>query len=311
MPCYSPLKGYKNNETGGIIFKRNSKTTQTMEVACGQCLGCRLDRNLMWAMRIVHESFLYTDLYGNSFITLTYRDRSEATRQQLKNGHYIPADGSLNKQHFQKFIKRLRKHFPQKIRYFHCGEYGDETKRPHYHACLFNCSFQDQAIYRSDEGITTYSSQLLQTLWPYGFSTIGELNFDTASYTAGYILKKITGAQANEEYLRSDANGVCYWVTPPYVTMSLKPGIGRDFYDKFKTDFFPSDETPVPGKGIISKVPRYYETILKHENPELLELVKKMRKEFIRAHAEDFTPERLMDKYKVAKSRQSTKQRQL
>ncbi len=282
-----------------------------MEVACGQCLGCRLDRTLMWAMRIVHESYLYVDLHGNSFITLTYRDKSECNSDQIKYGHYVPADYSLNKSHFQKFIKRLRKHFKQKIRYFHCGEYGDYTQRPHYHACLFNCEFADQAIYKADEGINTYYSKTLEKLWPYGFSTIGELNFATASYVAGYILKKVTGKQSMEEYLRSDEYGVCYWVLAPYVTMSLKPGIGEKFYQKYKNDFFPADETPVPGKGVIKKVPRFYDKILMAEDSELCELVKEVRKDFISKHAEDFTPERLMDKYKVALARQSNQKRNL
>ena len=184
MPCYSPLKGYKDPDSGGLIFKRTSRTTQTLEVACGQCLGCRLDRALMWAMRIVHESTLYLDQHGSCFITLTYRDRSECTSLQLRQGHHVPDDTSLNKKHFQNFIKRLRKRYPQKIRYFHCGEYGSETLRPHYHACIFNHTFDDLQLYRSDEGINTYSSPTLENLWPYGFSTIGELNFDTAAYTA-------------------------------------------------------------------------------------------------------------------------------
>jgi len=312
MPCYSPLKGYKDRHNGGLVFKRPaSGAPEKLEVACGQCLGCRLDRTLMWAMRITHEASLHVDLYGNSFITLTYRDKSECTKEQLKKGQFVPDDYSLNRQHFQKFIKRLRKHYPQKIRYFHCGEYGDETLRPHYHAALFNISFPDQCLYSDDEGICTYYSPTLQKLWPYGFSTIGELNFDTASYIAGYILKKINGKQAEETYLRSDEYGVCFWVRPPYVTMSLKPGIGKDFYDKYKSDFFPSDESPVPGKGIINKVPRYYETILKKENPDELEMVKQMRKRFIMAHAADFTPERLMDKYQVAKAKQCSKTREL
>jgi len=302
-----------------------------MEVACGQCLACRLDRTLMWAMRIVHESTLHQDHYGNCFITLTYRERCNANKKQIKNGYYVPSDYSLDKTHFQKFIKRLRKYHKQKIRYFHCGEYGDETLRPHYHAALFNCSFPDQKIYRSDEGINTYASALLQELWPYGFSTIGELNFDTASYIAGYILKKVTGSKAADEYLRSDQYGVAFWVSSPYVTMSLghrceehrglpkRPGeckkcsggIGADFYEKYKTDMYPSDETPVPGKGVVRKVPRYYDKILKEENPDLLAMVKELRAEFVANHREDFTPERLMDKYNVARAKQRTKTRAL
>ena len=311
MPCYSPLKGWRDPDTNGLIFKRTSRTQETLDVACGQCLGCRLDRALMWAVRIVHESTLHLDQLGSCFVTLTYRDRADCTPEQLRLGHHIPDDGSLNKAHFQKFIKRLRKHFPQKIRFFHCGEYGEETQRPHYHACLFNCSFDDLQLHRSDEGVHTYYSDTLATLWPYGFATIGELNYDTAAYTARYCLKKVTGTKAADHYLRNDEYGVAYWLQPEYITMSLKPGIGYDFYEKYKTDIFPSDEVPVPGKGIISKVPRYYQTLLEREDPATLELVKQLRQTFIQQHGDDFTPERLMDKYKCQKARISTNRRDM
>ncbi len=265
----------------------------------------------MWAMRIVHESCLHEDAYGNCFVTFTYRSKAECTAKQTKKGYYVPDDYSLNYHHFRDFIKRLRAHFKQKIRYFHCGEYGDENLRPHYHACLFNVSFEDQIVEQQSNGITTYSSATLQKLWPYGFCTVGELNFETAAYTAGYILKKITGNQAAEAYLRNDEYGVAFWVRPPYITMSLKPGIGAEFYEKYKTDFFPSDESPVPGKGIIKKVPRYYETILKQSDPDLLEVVKAMRQVWLSAHADEFTAERLHDKYQCQQARQLAKQRAL
>ena len=100
-----------------------------MEVGCGQCLGCRLDRSRMWAMRIVHESTLHELDGGNCFVTLTYRDRLECSQEQLEKGYHVPDDWSLHKEHFQKFMKRLRKAFhPQKIRFFHCGEYGNICK---------------------------------------------------------------------------------------------------------------------------------------------------------------------------------------
>ena len=303
MACYSPLEGYRDPHTNGLCFKKTRPCQETLSVACGQCLGCRTDRVAMWAMRLVHESTLHQDSGGNCFVTLTYRDRSECTREQLANGYYLPDDGSLNKKHFTDFIKRLRKRCEQKIRYFHCGEYGDDTWRPHYHACLFNVDFDDVRIFRNDEGMVTYESDTLQSLWPYGFSTVSDLTYDSAAYTAGYIYKKITGVKANDHYLRCDDYGVAYWLQPEYVTMSLKPGIGRGFYEKYASDFFPSDETPIPGRGISQKVPRYYEEILKESNPELHELVKQNRQQWIDAHAHDFTPARLKDKYDCHKAR--------
>lgn len=38
-------------------------------LACGQCIGCRLERARQWAVRIMHEASLYN---VNSFVTLTY-----------------------------------------------------------------------------------------------------------------------------------------------------------------------------------------------------------------------------------------------
>ena len=163
-------------------------------------------------------------------------------------------------------------------------------------------------MFQQQQGITTYESPTLEKLWRYGFCTIGELNFETAAYTAGYILKKINGNLANETYLRSDEYGVAYWVKPPYTTMSLKPGIGAEFYEKYKNDFFPCDESPVPGKGVIQKVPRYYETKLKQSDPDIHDVVKELRKDWISKHREDFTPERLMDKYQCARARQSERE---
>ena len=279
MACYKPLEGYRDPNTNGLTFKKTRPLQEKLTVACGQCLGCRTDRALMWAVRIVHESTLHQDHYGNCFVTLTYRDKHDCTPDELRNGYHVPDDFSLNKKHFQDFIKRLRKRYPQRIRYFHCGEYGDKTQRPHYHACLFNIDFQDSIVWKQEQGITTYESKALNNAWPYGFATLGELNYETAAYTARYILKKITGERAHDHYLRNDEYGVAYWLQPEYVTMSLKPGIGYDFYAKYSSDIFPADLSAVPGKGVIHKVPRYYQTLLERSDPKTLELVKQLRQE--------------------------------
>ncbi len=315
MACYAPLKGFKDPISGGLTFNKKG-TSQTLEVACGQCLGCRVDHRIMWAIRIVHESYLHLDNFGNSWLTLTYRDPSECTDQQYRDGYYIPADYSLRPTDVSKFIRSLRKrNQDHKIRYFYCGEYGDENQRPHYHVCLFNHTFNDQHLFSDEEGKQTYTSPSLDAVWPYGFSTVAELNFATASYTAGYCFKKITGKKANEHYLRCDEHGEAYWLLPEYIRMSTgrgKPsGIGAGFYEKFKTDIFPSDETPVPGHGVEKLVPRYYQDILKSEDPGTLELVRQLRQVFYQAHKADFTPERLRDKYKCARARENRLKRQL
>lgn len=308
MPCFTPLKGYKNEISGGWQYHKGG-ASQTLEVACGSCLGCRIDHRIMWAIRIVHESYLYLDQHGNSWLTLTYRDPSECTDEQYRAGQFIPADYSLRPSDVSKFIRALRKQNPDhKIRYFYCGEYGDENQRPHYHVCLFNHSFHDLEVFRDDEGLITYTSPTLEKLWPHGFSTTAELNFDTASYTAGYCFKKITGKRARDHYLRCDEHGEAYWLLPEYIRMSTgrkKPcGLGAQFYEKYKNDFFPADESPVPGKGILSNVPRYYENLLAGSDPDTFNVVKSVRETYFRAHRADFTPQRLKAKYTIARKNQ-------
>ncbi len=313
MPCYSPLKGYKDIISGGWTSNK-AGNAQTLEVACGQCLGCRVDHRLMWSIRIVHEAAMHMDHYGNSWATLTYRDPSACTDEQYRNGHFIPSDYSLKPSHVSDFVRSLRKsNKDHKIRYFYCGEYGDENERPHYHICLFNHSFNDQYLWKDDEGLYTYTSTELQKHWPWGFTTVAELNLRTAAYTAGYSLKKITGTRAQTHYLRCDEHGEAYWLLPEYIRMSTgrkKPcGLGAGFYEKFKTDIFPSDESPVPGHGTRQLVPRYYENILAEQQPAMLEQIKLVRQEFIAEHAADFTPQRLRDKYicQQAKEKQITR----
>jgi len=315
MACYAPLQGYKDITTGGLVFDKKN-ATQKMEVACGQCFGCRVDHRLMWSIRIIHEASMHMDSFGNSWATLTYRDPEACTDQQYKNGHFIPADYSLKPSHMSDFVRSLRRgNRDHKIRYFYCGEYGDENHRPHYHICIFNHSFSDQYLWKDDEGFYTYSSVELNSHWPYGFTTVAPLNLRTAAYTAGYALKKITGKRAQEHYLRCDEHGEAYWLMPEYIRMSTgrgKPsGLGASFYEKFKTDIFPSDTSPVPGHGTRQLVPRYYQNILAEESPAMLEEIKELRKEFITTHAADFTPERLRDKYVCARAKESQLKRNL
>ncbi len=270
----------------------------------------------MWAIRIVHEASMHMDNYGNSWATLTYRDPSACTEKQYKNGHFIPEKYSLTPSHVSDFIRSLRKaNSDHKIRYFYCGEYGDENQRPHYHICIFNHSFDDQYLWEDDEGLYTYTSAELQRHWPWGFTTVAPLNLRTASYTAGYALKKITGKRAEDHYLRCDEYGEAYWLLPEFIRMSTgrgKPsGLGAKFYEKFRSDIFPSDVSPVPGYGTSQLVPRYYQNILAEQNPAMLEEVKNLRQEFLALHRDDFTPERLMDKYKCARAKENQLTRKL
>ena len=217
----------------------------------------------------------------NCFITLTYDEEN------------LPWDGSLDKKHFQKFMKRLRwKHREKTIRFFHVGEYGSDLDRPHYHALLYNHDFDDKYLWNEKEGICTYRSDQLEELWPYGMSTVGELNWETAAYCSRYCVKKITGEKVEEHYRRIDTRtGEVINLEPEYITMSLRPAIGKSWYEKWKADCYPSDFITNNGKKL--KLPRYYDKLYQEENEPAFARLKETRKAKALEHAEDQTPARL------------------
>lgn len=235
----------------------------------------------------------------NCFITLTYNDEN------------LPWDGSLNKEHFQRFMKRLRFHFrPKPIRYFHCGEYGDQLHRPHYHALLFGHDFDDKDLHaQSDDGHRLWVSETLAKLWPFGFSTIGTVSWETAAYCARYTQKKITGAAANEHYWRPLATDMEVLLQPEYATMSLKPAIGKTWFDTYAGDCFPTDF--VTHRGRKRRVPRYYDTLLGRDDETALNRVKEKRIQKAHAWMHENTPTRLRAREACQQAKLDTLKRNL
>lgn len=314
MPCYSPLKGWRNEETGGIVFRADAGD-MAMEVACGQCLGCRLDYSRMWAMRCVHEASLYD---FNCFVTLTYRSEVECTDDEYVRGLHVPSDWSLHRSHFVKFMKRLRRNTGVKIRYFMAGEYGRCCQhgldvqlvgcplcvvgRPHYHALLFGYMPSDLVLYADDRGTRRYTSDFLTRTWRYGFVDVGEVSFASAAYVARYCLKKVRGLAAKDYYWQSDLSGELTWIEPEYCTMSRRPGIGAEWFLRYMDDVFPSDEVPVPGLGVVRPVPRFYQELYGEIDPVGLLEVRERRLEWLRGHFEDMSSARLLAKYRVKRA---------
>lgn len=294
MPCYHPLKGYRaktKNDSGKYSVVFNPKygyLDQPQTLPCGQCIGCRLERSRQWAIRCVHEASQYEN---NSFLTLTYDNDN------------LPYNGSLDKTHFQKFIKRLRKSLNHKIRYFHCGEYGEKLSRPHYHAILFNLDFDDKELFSINDGNKLYTSKKLTDLWGKGHCTIGEVNFETCAYTARYITKKITGRNSEEHYTRLDDYGEFHQRIPEYTTMSRRPGIGQGWLDSFLDDVYPSDFITLNGKKL--RPPKYYDKFFEENYPEKFQKIKALRKQNLSIHSENNTPERLEVREKLHLSRAS------
>lgn len=211
-------------------------------------------------------------------------------------------------------MKRLRKHYqPKTIRFYQCGEYGEECincqknrkdclcgkfikalGRPHYHAILFNLDFADKIIWQTIRGNPCYTSETLSNIWGQGFCTTTDVTFQSAAYVARYILKKQTGDFAIPRYeLINPETGEVTTRHAEYTTMSRRPGIGADWFKKYQKDVYPDDFVVHAGKRY--KTPRFYDKLFKRtdDGEHYLAVIKRRREDDAKNRASDSTPSRL------------------
>lgn len=297
MSCYHPIRAYKNRVSKEVRlgFDKPGGDSDPLELPCARCIGCKLDRARAWSIRIMHEARLFR---SNFFLTLTYRDED------------LPKSLSLEYPHFQAFMKRLR--WEKKgadvgpdggrpIRFFCAGEYGGETRRPHYHAILFNVEFEDAKPLTN----TLFTSAQADRLWKLGNVVIGAVTARSAAYVAGYTLGKVHGANAEAHYgdVLDLRTGEVTARRPEFVVMSRRPGIGAWFYQRFGADMFPGDIAVQDGSTY--KVPRYYwEKFKLQADAGLIEEIQYRR--FLKAaeNLEESSPERREVKEELAWRRQ-------
>ena len=289
MVCYRPIEAWKAvNKDGStsIVFRLSDRTLPTkLYLPCGGCVGCRLEYSKQWGVRVMHEAQMHPE---NCFITLTYND------------DYLPEDGSLVKIHFTNFLKRLRKKYGAGLKFYMCGEYGEETGRPHYHSIIFGHGFLDDRVYlkTTPSGEKIYKSASLQALWTdpktkedYGYATVGDVTFKSACYVARYVMKKWKG---DVEKIKDHYQGK----VPEYGNMSRGgkdgKGLGYSWFMKYKDDLYPSDECIVEGRKV--KIPRYYDELRKELEPKEQEKTKRKRIRSSRKHKKDNTSRRLKDR---------------
>lgn len=282
MPCYSPLRAFYGEKGAsgkrGITFDRNASFSgEPLRLPCGQCIGCRLDRSLQWAVRCMHEKQLHN---RSSFVTLTY------------SNEFLPEGGTLVKRDHQLFMKKLRKRCGDGIRFYMCGEYGTRSKRPHYHYIFFNHDFDDKKFHAvAKRGEKLYTSALLSELWPYGYNVIGDVTLESCAYVARYVVEKITGEKANAHYEVVTSDGVVVNRVPEFTCMSRRPGIAADWYMRYGVQSHLSGDFAVmDGKRV--RMPRYYDARYESVDGAGLEVLKKRRRRKARAQRKENTPDR-------------------
>jgi hypothetical protein len=236
---------------------------------------------------------------NSEFVTLTYSEEK------------LPYGRNLQYRDFQLFMKKLRNKKNEKIRFYMCGEYGPKRDRPHFHAILFGVWFEDRKPWKqSKNGSWIYSSKELNDIWGKGMCTTGAVNFETAGYVARYVMKKQNGMAAQKAYeTLVPETGEVIQRTPEFNKMSLKPGIGYSWLEKWTRDCYPRDEVVMNGRKM--KPPKYYDKILSRWNAELMESLDYERYKKGQDFSGERTPERLRVRETVARARMELNNRRL
>lgn len=223
-------------------------------VPCSKCPVCAARRASAWSFRLMQEESVSLSAY---FITLTYDTDSVPITKKKRM--------ALCPRHLQLFFKRVRRSADRAkrlssstevfkpIKYYAVGEYGGRTRRPHYHAIVFNARLKDM-VSESDELVlkhTQFDGKTPVSIkqWKFGHATFGQVN----EASVGYTLKYISKGKSIPEYPQDDR-------IPEFAHMSK--GLGMSYITQAIIKWHTSDVVErvyctVPG-GVKITMPRYY-----------------------------------------------------
>lgn len=270
MACENPIPGWLPARGGRVRFSKqrpaDGHAYSAVLIPCGQCILCKTQYAQHWQTRILHEAQMHAD---NAFITLTYDDRN------------LPEYGELHYEHLVTFWKRVRFYLSEKqkksgiaepLRYYAVGEYGDESLRPHYHACVFGQAFTDRMVVIREHPSRLWTSAQLEMWWGLGQVSVGALTSETAAYVASYVTKKLNSKQ---QYVRIDEDtGELVPLAQPRAFMSRN--IGKTWWEQYGYQVHDLDLVYVDGKR--RKPPRAYDKWLEATDSKKLEKIKNRRR---------------------------------
>lgn len=261
MACFHPVYAVRTAAGGVRIGYDGRDAVHRLDLPCGRCIGCQKRKALELSVRCQLEYSLWP---CGRMLTLTYDDDA------------LPADGGLRRRDFTLFAKRLRKAVPgvaaaswrpdlRPLRIMACGEYGTQTKRPHYHAIVSNLRLSDE-IRAGERG---FRSETLSRLWGKGHVRLDEVTPGSIAYVSGYVRKKLgTSRRGRRRYEKIDQDsGELLELEPEFVQSPLKPGLGLPWLWQFSGDLR-KQFVVIDGKR--RPVPRYFVKKLASEEAFLL-----------------------------------------
>lgn len=268
---------YYLSRSGVPFIAKSLLDKAAIELPCGKCAACLCNKREDWATRLCHESSCYGD--DVCFLTLTYNDAHlPFTDEQpyLLNGLQNPrktfdwssGTPTLCLRDVQLFLKRLRRAIePRKIRYYLVGEYGTQSRRPHYHMLIFGFKPSDLSFWKIIKGHPVYRSAFIESLWTraaynesLGFSTVEDVTPGVVRYCAQYVTKKMIVKSTPDN------------VMPEFYRQSVRNGgIGSSWLRRwYRSIVGITYVTYRNGRNILkAPIPRYYVHWLRINHPAL------------------------------------------
>lgn len=194
------------------------------------------------------------------------------------------------------------------VGYYMCGEYGERTGRPHFHALLFGIDFSDKRLLKITKGHRLYESETLTKLWGMGHASVGDASFESARYISEYILKKWTGDKKNTYQVTDPVTGEVVEIQKEYNAMSKRPGVGSGYLRKYG-DYLAHGW--VIHQNVKLPPPRYYDKWFATHDPKQWEEVQHQRYLLQLQQIQHHTPERLAVAEAVDRAKTRTYKRDL
>lgn len=233
------------------------------EVPCGNCLSCKQSIQDEWFVRSYFQTQETDRLGGASYMfTLTYNDTSLPTFSQFVTIPELQSQSCFCKDDVITFLDTLRHSLRIKhsihFKYFLCSEYGDNTRRPHYHLVLHLDKIIMPSVLRKH----------VQRSWSHGFIFMSK-NRKSGSYVidghyASYYVSKYVTKDANFY----DLHALKKYMDDKVIRKHIKPycpfhlqshGYGLSLLDIVKDNLihYTQDGIRVGTREQLYNVPRY------------------------------------------------------
>lgn len=196
-------------------LKYRDGSSRTITFPCGRCEECRSKKQSEFAALSLFEAMSAGSL---AFFTLTYDDgnlplmankvdKGEIVHQHIVDyrcpdfSHDYELFPSLCREHVRTWFKNFREDYKRrhgervKFSYACFGEYGDKTKRPHYHCLVY--------------GLDTQELHRLKNSWQFGFTdlhVVSQFNSDGSNAfvkLSRYVSKYVAKCDALPDFVRA------------------------------------------------------------------------------------------------------------